>query len=154
MRTMRSLFVLCFCLLAPLLSKAQFGTIGYGDGLPISYSGSNLSAGQFWCRVHSIIPPFSSHGIEDYTYSYVGDNHVFTGAYMNTIEFNYKKSATASWVSLTGPSISTVNAMSVGSSLTYSNGCETFTLTKGPGYSVVGATYNYSLSVSVYEACP
>jgi hypothetical protein len=152
MKKMNFLWVMLLMLM-PLFGKSQI--IIVSGGIPIVYTGSNQSGGELFCRMHSSTPPpFPAHGIEDYYYTYVNESHVFTGPYMTTMDFEYKKPGSGTWAGVSGPTVAAVNSMVIGGSLTFSNGCETFTVTKSYGYSVVGATYSYSLNVSVFEACP
>jgi len=144
MKKIRQILAILICLMAPFISKAQFSR-GYGDGLVVTYGGDNLG-GQMRCDANT------GPGTIGYIYSTAGNSYVYSSTSIGSITLSYNHPFYG-WRPTISVSISTLNALSSGGSTTVSNGCETYTITKGPGYSVVGATYNYTLSISVYEAC-
>ena len=144
MKKIHLVLAFLFCLAMPTLSNAQFGgPSGPGSGLPITYTGAN-TVGQLLVNVNT----------SPSTYYWVfntGDSHVFPAPVSVNLSFNYPIYGVGG--SITIP-IATINGIAMGGSQTFTpSSCYTYTISKGFGYSVVGGTYNYTLSISVHNSC-
>jgi len=129
---------------APAVSDAQASKgPSYGDALMIVYDGSN----------HGSIP-FKCEAGDTYTYSTVGDKHAFTGSPTLNFSFYGPGGPYMGWYPITQVPLTGIEAIPMGGTATYHGNCADYAVTKNYGYSVVGATYNYTLSVHVYVLCP
>jgi hypothetical protein len=146
MKTLKMFMAALMLLAAPFISKAQSGGAGFAATYGANTSGNTAGT----LRV-------STNTGTSFDYSLGQTNQYYPGArggaYSSiTVDFNYP--FYPGWgVNSATISIATLDALTLGStSLFYGGGGYQYRITKGPGYSIVGATFNYSLSISVYHA--
>lgn len=144
MKKLKFLLAILICLATSQVIYAQ--RFGPGDGLVVTYQGCN-TAGQFHMGAYTN-PSTISH-----IYDVAGDNYIYNSASIVNVTLSYYYPFYGMSVVTTVP-IASINSIPMFGSQVFGSGCYTYTITKGPGYSVVGATYNYTLSVSVHNYCP
>jgi hypothetical protein len=142
MKKIKQILAILICLTAPFMAKAQFG---YGSGLVVTYGGDNLG-GQFRCDVNT------GPSTIGYIYSASGNTYTYNSTSIGSVVLSYNHPYYGWQVPFT-VNISTINALATGASTTVGGACERYTITKNYGYSIIGATYNYTLSISVHENC-
>lgn len=100
-------------------------------------------------RNHSALIVSASDGTTSHVFNSVGTSYVFSGT-PTSMTFGHNYTIWPGWS--TGgyyiPSLPYNTPVDV-----ISNSCEKLTITKQPGYSVIGATYDFVINIEAYQYC-